>query len=202
MRNSSLHFVLAFNGQGSVVGTHRPETVESDAFVPGTSIPSTATKDFSRGRHRTRRVRIWAETLGTELLEEVGTRRTASPRRSQGSFPGLGPFAQQKIQVSLAAIFVLFAAVYCLGFVWGDAFANDPIWKRLLIQYGFIALVGLCFVSVACAFYDRVEISEHSLTVYALFRRTITVSWRRNQVPFDFSKCESRKHCAVSRTVD
>jgi hypothetical protein len=82
-----------------------------------------------------------------------------------------------RYRFSLAAIFVLFAAVYLLAFVWDDVLANEPMWKRLLIQYGYLAIVGLSCYSVASAFFDRVEISEHSLTIRTLFLPTVTVQW-------------------------
>jgi hypothetical protein len=82
-----------------------------------------------------------------------------------------------RYKLSFTAIVALFASVYCLAFVWDDAFANDPMWKRLLIQYGFLAIVGLSFYLVASAFFDRVELSEHCLTIHTLFLPAITVRW-------------------------
>jgi hypothetical protein len=82
-----------------------------------------------------------------------------------------------RYRLSLTAIFALFAAVYCLAFVWDDVFANDPAWKRSLIQYGFLAIVGLSSYSVASALFDTVELSEHSLTIRTLFLPAMTVRW-------------------------
>jgi hypothetical protein len=82
-----------------------------------------------------------------------------------------------RYKVSLTAFCALFVGVYCLAFVWGDAFANAPTWKRLALQYGLLAVAALSCYSITEAFFDRVEITDHGLTVHALLRAPITVQW-------------------------